>query len=124
MNQILFSAGVLSIIVGLIHAVLGEILIFRQLREKSIIPTMPANPLRQRNIRILWATWHIASIFGWGIGAVLINLAHAEVEYSTFTIHAIALSMFLSGLLVLIATKARHPGWVGLFGVAVLCWFS
>lgn len=124
MNTFLFAAGVLSIVVGLIHSILGEVLIFKKLRVDSLIPTMAKEPLRERNIRILWATWHLASIFGWAIGAILIKLAGLDLAVSDAIVQYIAFSMFAAGVLVLIATKAKHPGWVGLCGVAILCWLA
>ena len=35
----LFAAGCLSLALGLIHSVMGEILIFRRMRKGQIIPT-------------------------------------------------------------------------------------
>ena len=117
------SAGFLSIIVGLVHSILGEFLVFKNLRNGSIVPTTSAPPLRERNIRILWATWHLASIFGFAIGAILIQLA-TTAEAPAFIIRSIALSMFSGSILVFYATKAKHPGWIGLLVVALLCWLA
>ncbi len=121
-NGVLLAAGVLSIFVGFVHSILGEFLIFRRLRDGGIIPTMANPPLLEKHVRILWATWHIASIFGWAVGSLLLRLSFTGQVEEQIVIHVIAVSMFSSGLLVLIATKARHPGWLGLMGVAVLCW--
>lgn len=122
MNTLLLSAGILAIFVGLIHSALGEFLIFKHLRKGRIIPTLTASPLTERHTRILWATWHIASLFGWAIAAILIVLATADEAPARFIVQCIAIFMFAAGALVLIATKAKHPGWIGLLGVAILCW--
>ena len=126
MNIVLFAAGILSFFVGVVHSVLGEVLIFRRLRKGTIVPTVGKSLLLERNVRILWATWHIATVFGWGVGCILLYLSQIEENPAStnFVVQAIACSMFVSGLLVLIATKARHPGWAGLMGVAVLCWLA
>ena len=123
MNLFLVSAGILSIVVGLVHSILGEFLIFKNLRNRSLIPNVSVPPLRHKHIQILWATWHLASIFGFAMGTILIQLAIAS-ENSVLTIHSIALSMFLASALVFCATKGKHPGWAGLLGVAVLCWLA
>jgi len=123
LNTLLFAAGILSFIVGLVHSVLGELLVFKKLRADSLVPTSTAPPLKERNIRILWATWHLASFFGFAIGAILIHLASSELV-PTFIVNSIALSMTSGSILVLYATKAKHPGWVGLLLVAILCWLS
>lgn len=122
-NYFLMTAGALSIIVGLVHSVLGELLIFKKLRNGSLVPTRPAPPLRQRNIRILWATWHLASVFGFAMGAILIHFA-SITEIPNIVIQSIALSMCSASILVCYATKAQHPGWIGLLLVAVLCWLA
>lgn len=123
MNYLLMSAGFLSIVVGLVHSILGEFLIFKHLRNNSLVPNVSVAPLQERNIRILWATWHLASIFGFAMGAILIQLATTS-ETPDFVIQSIAFSMCTASALVFYATKAKHPGWVGLLGVAALCWLA
>lgn len=123
MNYLLLSAGILSIVVGVIHSVLGEYLIFKNIRQGSVVPTVSAPPLRERNIRILWATWHLASVFGFAMGAILIYLAKST-DIQAFIVHSIAVAMLFGSVLVFYSTKAKHPGWVGLLIVAVLCWLS
>jgi len=127
MNTLLFSAGVIAIVVGLVHSVLGEVLIFNKLRNGTVVPTIGKPLLRERNVRILWANWHIVTIFGWAFGAMLIFISSESMEIDSrikVLLNLIACSMFASSLLVLFATNAKHPGWIGLLVVAVLCWLS
>lgn len=127
MNMLLLSAAILSFIVGLVHSILGEILIFKHLRNGKIVPTVGKPLLKERNIRILWATWHMVTIFGWAIGGLLLKLSYLEIETNGnvgFIVNLIACAMFASSLLVLFATKAKHPGWLGLLIVAALCWLA
>ena len=123
MNTYLVMAAVLSVLVGLVHSVLGEVLIFSKLRQGSVVPTLSAAPLQSRNVRILWATWHLASVLGVATATVLLH-ASRLVSPDAFVIHTMAIAMLLSSVLVLYATRARHPGWIGLAGVAVLCWLA
>jgi hypothetical protein len=76
MQAYLLGAAVVAALVGVIHSVLGEVLIFRKLSKGSIIPNQAAAPLVLRNVRILWATWHLASAFGFGFAAILLILAN------------------------------------------------
>lgn len=126
MQIYLFAAGVLALLVGAIHSVMGEILIFRHLRSHGLVPTMGAPPLRERHIRILWAGWHFATVLGWAFGIVLLRLATLTTEQSLRAMveNAIVLSFLGGSLLVLIGTNGKHPGWVGLLGVAALTWLS
>jgi hypothetical protein len=126
MKTYIFIAGILAIIVGAAHSVLGEILIFRQMRVSGIIPTNGAPLLKERHVRILWASWHIVTVFGWAFAAVMMRLAFPTDNdlLQTFVKHTIIASMLVSALLVLLGTKGMHPGWLGLAGVAVLVWLT
>jgi hypothetical protein len=122
----MFAAGVLALIVGAAHSVLGETLIFRHLRSGGLVPAMGAPPLRERHTRILWASWHLGTVFGWAFGVVLLRLAspYNESSFQAFVEQTIVLAFLGGSLLVLIGTKGRHPGWIGLLGVAALAWFG
>ena len=122
MNHYFVAAGVLAFIVGIVHSLLGEHLIFRRMRTHGLVPTNGGQSLHTAHVRILWATWHIATAMGWGIGAILFWLAmpsSVPAARSAITLSVVA-SMLASSTLVLVGTKGRHPGWVGLLGVAVL----
>ncbi len=118
-------AGVLCFILGIVHSILGEFLIFKNKRNKgSLVPTISSEGLKERHLRILWATWHLASVFGGGIGAILLKISQDKEELYTDTTHfiiqSILYAMFFSSFLVLIGTKAKHPGWVVLLAIGVL----
>lgn len=120
-NLCLVGASVLAVIVGVVHSVLGEHLIFRHQPRAA-----DGARRHRRPVDILWATWHIASVLGLALAAVLWKLA-AMPEPSAlreFLLLAIALAYAVSGVLVLVATRGRHPGWAGLIGVALLVWLA
>lgn len=126
MNTYLIAAAALAFIVGLVHSVLGEVMLFSRMRQGLVVPTNGGSVLQQRHVRILWASWHVLTAFGWSFAAMLLFLApepsagHLRVSI----LQAIAVGMLFGSLLVLYATKARHPGWLGLLGVAVLTWLG
>lgn len=120
--MLLLIAGLLALVVGVVHSLLGEVLIFKKLRNHTLIPTIAPAPLLEKHVRILWATWHIASIFGWALGILLIKISIGQELASSEYIQYTGWAMFCSGVLVFIATKAKHPGWVGLCMVGILCW--
>lgn len=125
MNYYLFAAGVLCILLGLVHSIFGEYLIFRDKRGKGkLVPTKISESLKGRHLRILWATWHLASVFGWCIGAVLIKISilanTINPEFTDFIVQSTIISMFISSFLVLIATNGKHPGWIILLIIGVL----
>ncbi len=126
MNIYLVTAAVLAFLVGLVHSVLGERLIFGRLRQGRLVPTNGGSLLLERHIRILWASWHVLTIFGWCIAAVLLwlSLPSSDPSSALFIERAIVFSMLAGSALVLLGTRARHPGWVGLLAVAVFVWLG
>ena len=119
-------AAILVVIVGIAHSILGELLIFRHLRKNRIIPTLAVPPLRERHVRILWAGWHIVTVFGFGFGVVLLWLSKSTVhgDFERLIKEVIIYSMLAGSFLVLWATNGKHPGWVGLAAVALLTWLG
>ncbi|HTF98328.1 MAG TPA: hypothetical protein VL995_19470 [Cellvibrio sp.] len=126
MTDYFLIAAALAFTVGVIHSILGELLIFRHLRKDKIVPTLSAPPLRERHVRILWASWHIVTIFGFGFGVVLIRLSQSTGygNLELFIGKVIIYSMLASSLLVLWATNGKHPGWVGLAAIALFTWLD
>lgn len=126
MQTLLAAASLLAVATGAVHSVLGERLIFRHLRAASVVPQRPAPPLQGRHVRILWATWHLASVLAWSFAALLWQLAvHPGQDLSARCVLAAAAAGFVgSALLVLVATRGRHPGWVALGAVGMLSWVA
>jgi len=125
MNIYYLSAGCLSLLLGIVHSILGEVLIFKNKRKNgSIISTICNENLKQKHLRIICATWHLASLFGFASAIILIKIAmdpiKNEVIHSSFIAATISIVMFLSAALVLIATKRKYPGWIVLLIIAVL----
>lgn len=126
MNGYLVAAAALAFLVGLVHSVLGERLIFRRLRQGGLVPTNGGSVLGGKHVRILWATWHVVTVFGWCMAAMLLRWARpsASASLDEFSVQAVVFAMLAGSALVLIGTQAKHPGWVGLLGVAVLVWLG
>ncbi len=123
MNTWLICAAGLSVLIALAHSVLGEQRIFRHLRRAGrIIPTQGGTLLREFQVRILWATWHGLSAMGLGLAAVLFWLAHpaAQAASAGRVEGCVAVAMAVTGVLVLVSNRGRHPAWLALFGVAAL----
>ena len=126
MQSLIFAAGLLAILIGLIHSVMGEKLIFSRMRNEGFIPTVCKPQLKERHVRILWTSWHLVTVFGWTIGAILFCLASPSYvsSYQEVIGNIILISMLFSSLLVLVGTKGMHPGWLGLLAVAILIWIN
>lgn len=125
MNIYFLIAGILCFLLGLVHSILGEILIFNSKRNQGeIVPTKSSTELPEKHLRIIWATWHLASIFGWCIGAILVKISLSSNGLNQNVVDLIVqstvYSMLACFLLVLIGTKGKHPGWVVLLLISIL----
>ena len=125
MNTYFLIAGILCIILGLVHSILGEYLIFKDRRETgNLVPTKVGMELKEKYLRIIWATWHLSTLFGWCIGALLIKLSlnqdTLDSEFIDFLINSTVIAMIASSLLVLFGTKGKHPGWIVLILIGIL----
>lgn len=126
MNIYLLGAALLLVLVGLVHTVLGEHLIFRRMRTRGVVPTHGGGLLKERHVRILWATWHAVTVLGLSLGLILWQFAQAPTPQAADTVMlmGVAVASLGSAGLVFIGTRARHPGWIGLLAVAVLIWLG
>lgn len=126
MNVYLSAAAFLLVVVGLVHSVLGELLIFHRMRPRGIVPADGGKLLRSAHVRILWATWHIVTVLGWCVAALLWWLAQPSNPHLARALPGAAAiaALVASSALVLVGTRGRHPGWAGLLTAAVLAWIG
>lgn len=126
MNPWLTAAAALLFATGLAHSLLGERLMFGRLRRGGLVPTGGAPALSGFQTRILWASWHLVTLLGWGLAAVLLWLAQpAARAVSGGVVEAIiTTALAASGGLVLLSNRGRHPAWVALLAAAVLVLLS
>jgi hypothetical protein len=123
MNSYLLISGILMVLLGFAHSVLGEWLIFRHRRMKgSVVPSL--ENLKQRHSGIIWATWHFTTILGWCLGFLIIqislNQSLLNSDLASWIIHSITVGTLSGSLLVLFATKGKHPGWLVLLIISLL----
>jgi len=121
-NWFLTIAGILSILVAAVHSILGERKISSHMRQSGGIPTNGAGFLRESHVRILWASWHLVSVFGLALAGCLFFLAVSDLlrSHEVFLISTIASGMLAGSAFVFIGTNGKHLGWVGLLCIAIL----
>lgn len=126
MNPLFLLAAAVLAVVALAHAVLGEILVFRGLRTQGVVPTAGRPVLREPQVRILWATWHLTTVLGLALSALLWRLGSmpwTDAALAAWVADVAGVATLASGLLVFYATRGRHPAWVPLMAVAALVWW-
>jgi hypothetical protein len=118
MNRTLMAAAVLTVVIALVHSVVGERRIFRRLRRA----TSPGIPPSGFQIGILWASWHLVTLLGLALAACLAcqALPNGAVLLPFALRWAMTIGMAGGAVLVAAGTRFKHPAWLGLSVVAVL----
>lgn len=126
MNPLFLTASAVLTAVALAHSVLGEILVFRGLRTHGMVPTAGRPVLREAHVRILWGSWHLVTVLGLALSALLWRLGTTpwnDAALAAWVADVAGIATLASGLLVFVATRGRHPAWVPLMVVATLVWW-
>jgi hypothetical protein len=122
MSGLLLSAALVLALLGLVHSVLGELLIFRRAHRFKGLPVfLGSDDFCKRALR---ATWHTPSILG-GALALLLGYYGRLAELGAgerLAIQTISGSLFLCAVVWSLISRGKHPGWVGFLAAAVLCW--
>ncbi|WGS20851.1 MULTISPECIES: hypothetical protein [unclassified Bradyrhizobium] len=109
-DYLLQGAGVIAIIISLIHGVLGEIRIFAR---ATVEP-----PRLRLLLRLVWQAGTVAWIGG---GALLIVApAMASDAARHWIVATLAVVFGCAALANAIATRGRHFGWIGMSVVVAL----
>jgi hypothetical protein len=126
MNAWLVAAAVVIALTGLVHSVGGEWLIFRALRRQGVVASGGQPVLRGYQTRILCASWHLVTVLGWALAALLLWLAQPAARAASGGVieQGAALALAVGGALVLWSNRGRHPGWVALWAAAGLVLLS
>lgn len=101
MNAYLLVSCLLWVFVGVIHSVLGERFILRDLLAMPW-PGARAELFKKRTLRF---AWHITSLAWWGLAGVTVAQA------STPTLQLIAGIAWASALLTIVASRWAHLAW-------------
>jgi hypothetical protein len=122
MNMPLAFAGFLSILLGVVHSLGGEIEVLPKIEGMRDSRGQPSVSGWSR--QVLRGTWHTLSFFGFGLGLVLFVMAFPGLGQQLTVTKAIAISTFAVGAYWAIITRLWHPAWVVFMLVGLLCWLA
>jgi hypothetical protein len=122
MNLPLAFAGILTIVLGLVHSVGGEWKVFPRIETLSDPAGKPL--ISDWNLRVLRGTWHTLSLFGFGLGLLLFTLAFPSLGNRVGETGVIAVSLIVIAAYWAYATRFWHPAWIVFIVLAALCWFA
>jgi len=124
MDLYLFIAGILTFILGIVHSILGEKLIFKRLRATDLTLLSGSQALSKRHLRTLWSTWQLVTLFGFGLGSILIVLSLPSGGSMELVSKTISLTFAVSSIFWGLGTHGKHPAWLILLIIAVLSWVA
>lgn len=117
MSQHLAIAAGLLIFMGLVHSILGELLIVSPLLKQSLPTLLGTDRHTKRTIR---AGWHLTSIGWWAAAGVLVTVGAKTPEMNVTTV--IAAAFFLSAVVTFVVTRGVVLSWAVFLAVGLLCW--
>ena len=124
MNYYLLVSAILMAIMGIAHSVVGEIKILQPLESSKDLPAVRGST---RHTRLtLRFTWHITTVLGFGIAAILFLYSQAMVlqAQQVVVVQIFSITFFISFLVSLIGSRARHPSWIVFLIASVLTWLA
>ncbi len=126
MNEYHLAVGWIAVFLGVVHSVLGEMLIFGPLERARRARPERKPDLRRWQLRILRTTWHVATLLGWGLGGIILYAHHMNPPLPIVqVIERMGILTFLtSALLILCGTRGRHPAWLVFLIMAFLLWVA
>lgn len=114
----LLTAACLLLAIGIVHSWLGEVRLIAPL----LGPEGRQGILRHKFSRgVLRFAWHITTLAWWGFAAVLVALAMSPVtDQGRVILTIIAATFFVTGFIVLVASRGRHLAWPVFLAIGAL----
>ena len=106
------AAAVVIFATGVLHSLLGELLLLRHLPRMEGFPIAFGNDLLAK--RTVHFTWHLATVFAWAF-AVLV-----WTSSDRYMLDVISDAMFGAALVTAVISRALHPGWILLLSAGIL----
>lgn len=110
-------SAILCFLLCLAHTYLGERYILIRLFRRDGLPRLFGSDFFTKGT--LRFCWHLMSVFGVGLSAVLWILATQEIETARSDIlRVLAISFLVGGALPLYFTKGKHLSWIALWVIS------
>lgn len=113
----LLTAATLAIAIGLVHSYLGEKYLLIRLFRQPLPKLFGDDHFTKQTIRFVW---HVLSIAWFGFAAMLVLLNSPETSRSSLLM-VIAATFAVTGLIALLASRAKHLSWLVFGAISALC---
>lgn len=120
MNEAAILGASLALGVGAAHSYLGERYILIRLFRRPDLPHLFGSDVFTK--RVLRFAWHVTTLAWWGLGALLLLLAHGA---STPVVGAaVAATFAATALVTFLGSRGRHLAWPVFLAIAAAAWYA
>lgn len=120
MNVFFLTAAIMLSMLGIAHSILGEKLLLIPLSNEKSVVLFRRRPYA---VPVMRFAWHITSIAWWGMALIIIDFAKVENPL-LFSVHALAATFALTGIIILAFSKGRHAAWFFFLMIAGCLWLG
>lgn len=120
MNLLFLTAAILLSMLGIAHSALGEKLLLIPLAKEKSVDLFKCRPYAMTVLRF---AWHITSIAWWGMALIILDFAQVE-QPLLFSVHSLAATFALTGIIILVFSKGRHSAWFFFLAIAGCLWIG
>ena len=114
-------AATLCFLIGIIHSYLGERFILIRLFRGDKVPHLLGSDFFPK--RTLRFAWHITTLYGWGFGYLLWEIAAGQENLAQTVLYTVSAVFFLSGVFSFGFTKGKHLSWIVFWVIAGLAYY-
>ena len=118
----LIIGSITMTVLAILHSYAGEIRLLRPLLQGNDLPTLN-DSIDYTKVILRWA-WHLTSLAWFGFGAIFLGLMQVAPDERRLPLLILTGILALSGVIVLIVTRGRHPAWIFFLIAAVCAWMG
>jgi len=115
----LYIASLLTILIGIVHSLLGEKYILIRLFRQDNLPKLLGSDWFTK--RVLRFAWHLTTIVWWGFAGILYLLALPSENIETDILWVIFGVFLFSAILAAVASRGKHLSWLVFGSIATIC---
>ncbi len=120
MNLFLLIAAVLLVITAFIHSFVGERKLITPLLSQVSNTVLEKDSLNRPVLRV---AWHLTTIAWLGLAIVILDYANLP-RPPQLAVYAMAGTFILTGFLIGVSTRGKHPAWIVFGIIAILLWIG
>ncbi len=118
----LLFAAVLTFILGVAHSYLGERKLIQPILKMDGLPIILGNLKYTKNT--LWISWHMVTLFMWGISAVLTYRQLSSNPIDAAFLGMVSVLFALFGVTSIVLSRGAHKSWIVFFPVSAITAYS